>query len=178
MQSFFEFLLSVINHYHINGLHLFWDSLEWFFSLNKEWRNIFLPLLSKALWSKISCCYSILYSNLKQKKNTKLLLVELLTVTWAPCLLRHPIWGWHPTRTIVVRFNTLMEGIWRVDIFPKSINPKVNDWSLNLLTSLLQSKTLATTPQVLPLEYWYIKIPSITIPQLNFTYGFYIEKGR
>ena len=25
---FFEFLVSVIDH--INGLHLFWDSLEWF----------------------------------------------------------------------------------------------------------------------------------------------------
>ena len=26
---FFNFLVSV-NHYHINGLHLFWDSFEWF----------------------------------------------------------------------------------------------------------------------------------------------------
>ena len=30
MQSFFEFLVSVINHYHINGLYLFWVSFEWF----------------------------------------------------------------------------------------------------------------------------------------------------
>ena len=30
MQSFFEFLVSVINHYHINRLHLFWDSFQWF----------------------------------------------------------------------------------------------------------------------------------------------------
>ena len=30
MQFFFGFLVSVINRYHINGLHLFWDSLEWF----------------------------------------------------------------------------------------------------------------------------------------------------
>ena len=30
MHSFFQFLLSVINHYHINRLHLFWDSFEWF----------------------------------------------------------------------------------------------------------------------------------------------------
>ena len=29
MQSFFEFLVSVINHYHINGWHVFGDSLEW-----------------------------------------------------------------------------------------------------------------------------------------------------
>ena len=28
--QYFEFLVSVINHYHINGLHLFWDSFEWF----------------------------------------------------------------------------------------------------------------------------------------------------
>ena len=30
MESFFEFLVSVINHYHINGLNLFCDSFEWF----------------------------------------------------------------------------------------------------------------------------------------------------
>ena len=34
MQSFFEFLVSVINHYHINGLHLFWDSFEWLVTQN------------------------------------------------------------------------------------------------------------------------------------------------
>ena len=33
----------------------------------------------------------ILFSNLKQKKNTTLLLVELLAVTWVPCILRHSI---------------------------------------------------------------------------------------
>ena len=27
---FFEFLVSVINHYPINGLHLLWDCFEWF----------------------------------------------------------------------------------------------------------------------------------------------------
>ena len=30
MHSFFGFLVSLTNHYHINGLHLFWDSFEWF----------------------------------------------------------------------------------------------------------------------------------------------------
>ena len=30
MQSIFEFLVSEINHYHINVLHLFCDSLECF----------------------------------------------------------------------------------------------------------------------------------------------------
>ena len=27
---FFEFLVSVINRYHINELHIFWKSFEWF----------------------------------------------------------------------------------------------------------------------------------------------------
>ena len=30
LQTFFEFLVSVINPYHMNGLYLFWDSFEWF----------------------------------------------------------------------------------------------------------------------------------------------------
>ena len=30
MQSFFKFLVSVINDYHINRLNLFWDSFKWF----------------------------------------------------------------------------------------------------------------------------------------------------
>ena len=40
MQSFFECLFSVKNHYHINGLHRFWDSFR-YFSPNKLWRKIF-----------------------------------------------------------------------------------------------------------------------------------------
>ena len=50
-------------------------------------QNIFL-LLSKGLWSRINSCYSILFSNLKQKRTT-LLIVDLLAVTWVPCILRH-----------------------------------------------------------------------------------------
>ena len=30
MQSFFEFLVSVINNYHFNELHEFRDSFKWF----------------------------------------------------------------------------------------------------------------------------------------------------
>ena len=30
MQTFFEFFVSVINHYHNNGLDLFWGSFELF----------------------------------------------------------------------------------------------------------------------------------------------------
>ena len=31
MQSFFEFLITIIDHYHINRLNLFWDSFELFY---------------------------------------------------------------------------------------------------------------------------------------------------
>ena len=47
MQSFYEFLESVINHYIIDGLHLFWDSFEWYFSPNKLWRKIFFLSCSR-----------------------------------------------------------------------------------------------------------------------------------
>ena len=30
MESFLGFFVSVINHYHVNGSHLSWDSFEWF----------------------------------------------------------------------------------------------------------------------------------------------------
>ena len=53
-QSFFEFLVSVTNHFHINGLHLFWDSFEWFcFQISSD-ANYFCPGLSSP---RISSCY-------------------------------------------------------------------------------------------------------------------------
>ena len=64
---FFEFLVSVINHFHINGSRLFCDSFEWILSLYKYLRKIFFSFLSKVLRSRINCCYKILFSNLKQK---------------------------------------------------------------------------------------------------------------
>ena len=40
---FFEPLVSVINHYHINGLHLFWDNFEWFcLQINSDTKYFFL----------------------------------------------------------------------------------------------------------------------------------------
>ena len=55
-------------------------------------QNIF-PLLSKGLWSRINSCYCIRFSNQKQKKNTTLLLEELLAVTWVPWILRHHVFS-------------------------------------------------------------------------------------
>ena len=54
-------------------------------------QNTFSSLV-QSIMIKIDCCFSILFSNLKQKKNTTLLLVELFVVTWVPCLLRHPVY--------------------------------------------------------------------------------------
>ena len=87
---FFEFPIWVINHYHINVLFLFWENFEWF-CLQISSDAKYFPLLSKALWSRINSCYSILFSNLNKKKNTILSLAVFLAVTWVSCILKHPI---------------------------------------------------------------------------------------
>ena len=77
----------VARHDDDDGLHLFWDSFEEFCLKISRDTKYFFPLLSKALWSRINSCYSIRFSNLKQKKkNTTLLLVELLAIVWVPCI--------------------------------------------------------------------------------------------
>ena len=53
-------------------------------------QNIF-PLFSEALWLRINSCYSMLFSNLKQK-GTALLVVESLADACIPCILRHSIY--------------------------------------------------------------------------------------
>ena len=57
---------------YINGLHLFWMIL----SPNKYQCKIYFPLVSKALWSRINSYYSILFSNLKQKKKKKHIIIS------------------------------------------------------------------------------------------------------
>ena len=84
MQSFFEFLASVINRYPIDWLYLFWDIFEWFY----------LHISSDAKCPHPyprHCVQRSIVSNLKQKRNTALLLVVLFAVAWVPCILRHPI---------------------------------------------------------------------------------------
>ena len=99
--NLFEFLLLVINHY-INGLHLFWDSFDWFCLQISSDAKYFFLLLSKALCWKINSCYSILFSNLKQKKNTELTIVELLAVTY---ILRHPVFKHWPHLNYIQDFG-------------------------------------------------------------------------
>ena len=72
MQSFFEFLVSVIDHYHINGLHLFWDSFEWFcLQKSNDAKYLFLFFLSNALWLIVVIVYYFQFW--KTKKSNKII---------------------------------------------------------------------------------------------------------
>ena len=85
MQSFTEVLVSIINHYHINRLHLFWESFEWFcLQISSDAKYFFLSCFDWGLMVLI-----VYYFQIWNKNNT-LLFVELLA--WVPCILRHPIY--------------------------------------------------------------------------------------
>ena len=87
----FEFHVSVMNHYYINGLHLFLDGFEWFcLPINSDAK--YFPLLSKALWLWINSCYGILLSNLKQKKNVTQSLIVISNHMGIMCIDIPYIW--------------------------------------------------------------------------------------
>ena len=90
MPPFFEFLVSVIKHYHIYGLHQLWDSFEWFCLQISSHAKYFSSLVQGIV---IDDKYLLLYTIFESetKNNTTLLVVELLAVTWVPWLLKHPI---------------------------------------------------------------------------------------
>ena len=71
-------LVSLINHYHINGL-----------SPNKCWRKIFFLFCprhcDRGLIVVVVNCFQIW-----NKNNTTFLLVEILAVIWVPSVLRNP----------------------------------------------------------------------------------------
>ena len=56
-------------------------SFEWLCLQIRSDTKYFSSLIQGLMWSRINICYSILFSNLKQKKNTTLLLIDLLAVT-------------------------------------------------------------------------------------------------
>ena len=68
MQSSFEFLVSEINYYHINGLHLFWDSFECFCLQISSEANYFSSLV-RGIVIKDYTCDRILNLNLKLKEH-------------------------------------------------------------------------------------------------------------
>ena len=85
----FELLVSVINHYHINRLHLFWDSFEWFcLQINSDAKYFFLSCPRHCDQGLIVV---IVYYFQSERKNALLLVEELSAVTWVPCILRHLI---------------------------------------------------------------------------------------
>ena len=88
---FFKFLVLIINHYHINGLHLIWDSFEWFRLQISSCVKYFL-LFCLRHWDRglIVVIVDTIFKS-EAKKKTTLLLVELLAVTWILCILRHSI---------------------------------------------------------------------------------------
>ena len=78
MQSFFEFLVSVINHNHINELHLFCESFEWFCLQISGDKIFFLSCPRHCNQGLIVVVYYFQIWN----KNEHTILAELLAVTW------------------------------------------------------------------------------------------------
>ena len=73
MQPFFEFLVSVKNHYHINGLHLFWDSFEWFcLQINSDANYFFLCSLRHCDWGLIVVI--VYYFQIRNKKENNIII--------------------------------------------------------------------------------------------------------
>ena len=73
-------------------LHLFWDSFWWFcLQISSDTKYFFLscPRHCDQELIVVIVYYFPIWN--KKKKDTTLLLVELIAVTWVPCILRHPI---------------------------------------------------------------------------------------
>ena len=125
MQSFFEYLASKINHYHIKWLHLFWDSFEWFCpQISSDAKSFFFSCPRHCdQWLIVVIVY---YFQIWNKKNTRLLLVELFAVTWFPCILRHPYTNRSPNLSINRSINRsiyLILLIW-LHLYPCSLLAK------------------------------------------------------
>ena len=81
MQPFFA---PVINHYHINGLHLFWDIWRKNHSKLSNDEKYISSLVQGIVIEEWLFLLSIF--KLETKKNTNLL-VELWAITWVTCIL-------------------------------------------------------------------------------------------
>ena len=103
-------------------------------------QNIF-PFLSKALWSKINNCYCSLFSNLKRKKNTTLL-VDLLAVTCVPWILKSPVYH-H------VQFKFIMTVLWVISLHSNKLLFRAS-LSLLLLVAISWDQYSVT--------FWYFKL--------------------
>ena len=92
--NLFVFLVfvSVINFYFIYGLHLFWDSFEWF-CLQISTDAIFSLSYPRYCDRRLIVVIVYYFQIWNKKKNTTLLLVELFAVTWVWRILRDSIEG-------------------------------------------------------------------------------------
>ena len=83
--------LNKKNHYHINGLHLFGGSFEWFcLQISSNAKYFFLSCSRHCDWGLIVRYFQIWKKKKKKKENIRLLF-ELFAITWVPFILRHPI---------------------------------------------------------------------------------------
>ena len=87
--------VSVINHYHIDGLHLFWDRFESFcFQIRSD--TDYFSSLAQGIVITDSSCNSMLFSNLKEKKVHYIIISRVITSHIGPmcvethCILNKP----------------------------------------------------------------------------------------
>ena len=89
MKSFSVFPELVINHYHINGLHLFWDSFEWFsLQINCDAKYFFL--LSKAFGLRIIIVVTAYYFQIWNKKEHNIISCRLISSHTDPMYIETP----------------------------------------------------------------------------------------
>ena len=114
MKSFFEFLVSVINYYHIIGLRLFWVSFEWFRRQVSCDANYFFLSCRKyydrglIVSIRLYGCTTWVLTKQMEKKldgNYKRLLRAILNKSWRKHPTKKQLYGHRPpiTKTIKIR---------------------------------------------------------------------------
>ena len=77
-------LISVINHYHINGLHLFWDILYIYIYINSELVNVLKSDLEWMIWKmkENNLGVKLFYIWYRRWKNNSILVIVLLLINF------------------------------------------------------------------------------------------------
>ena len=91
-EIYFEFLALLINHYHINGFHLFWDSLEWDKWTKEQlnwWQctNVFASIIyvSKDTGNRVTNIEDCIYTTIQRAKKYKRKCKERLITAASNC---------------------------------------------------------------------------------------------
>ena len=89
LQSFSEFLVSVINHYHINGLHLFWDIFKWFcLQISSDTKYFFLSCPRYCDWRLIVVI--VYYFQIWNKKKHNIISSRVISSHIGPMYIETP----------------------------------------------------------------------------------------